>query len=289
MLTQMAPSYPFALAAVFGYPVMHSRSPLMHQALMAQQGIQGAYLPLEVHPDRLESALRGLEPLNFAGCNLTIPLKQKALEIVDEVDEVARAIGAISCVVVRADGSLFGTNNDWIGFRENLLSQWQNWAAGQGPVLVIGGGGGCRAITYALVQMGFTEILLCNRTEARADEIAYRYPNLVQVIPWHARHERLASVSLLVNTTNQGMVVEAPLYLRLDALPTHARVADIIYTHLDSPLILDAAVRGHPTANGLGMLLHQARPAWQLWFGRDPEISAEIRAMMETEIKLALG
>ena len=107
MLTQMAPSYPFVLAAVFGYPVMHSRSPLMHQALMAQQGIQGAYLPLEVHPDRLESALRGLEPLNFAGCNLTIPLKQKALEIVDEVDEVARAIGAISCVVVRADGSLF--------------------------------------------------------------------------------------------------------------------------------------------------------------------------------------
>lgn len=289
MLTQMAPAHPFALAAVFGYPVMHSRSPLMHQALMAQQGIKGAYLPLEVHPDRLEPALRGLGALNFAGCNLTIPLKQKALEIVDDVDAVAHAIGAISCVVVRADGSLFGTNNDWIGFRENLRSQWPHWTPGQGIAQVIGGGGGCRAIVYALVQMGFTEIRLCNRTESRAHEIASHYPSHVRVVPWHARHESLTEVSLLVNTTNQGMVGEAPLDLRLDCLPTHAQVADIIYTPLDSPLIQAASARGHLTANGLGMLLHQARPAWQLWFGRDPEISAEIRAMMEAEIKSALG
>jgi len=141
MLTQMASTHPFALAGVMGYPVMHSRSPLMHQAFMQQQGIRGAYVPLEIHPDRLERALRSLGSLNFAGCNLTIPLKQKALEIVDTFDAVAEAIGAISCVVVRPDGSLFGTNNDWIGFRENLLSQWPDWTPGEGQALVIGGGG----------------------------------------------------------------------------------------------------------------------------------------------------
>lgn len=289
MLSQMAPTTPFALAAVFGYPVMHSRSPLMHEAFMAQQGIRGAYVPLEIHPDRLEAALRGLSTLNFSGCNLTIPLKQKALEIVDDVDDVAHAIGAISCVVVKPDGRLFGTNNDWIGFRENLLSQWPDWTPGQGPAVVIGGGGGCRAVVYALVQMGYQEIRLCNRTQARAESIAARYPAQVQVIPWASRHECLSGATLLVNATNQGMVGEAPLDLHLDALPKTARVADIIYTPLDSPLIQMADQRGHATANGLGMLLHQARPAWQLWFGRDPQISTEIRIMMEAEIKAALG
>ena len=289
MRSQMAPTTPFALAAVFGYPVMHSRSPLMHEAFMAQQGIRGAYVPLEIHPDRLEPALRSLSALNFAGCNLTIPLKQKALEIVDEVDEVAHAIGAISCVVVMADGRLFGTNNDWIGFRENLLSQWPDWTPEQGPAVVIGGGGGCRAVVYALIQMGYRDIRLCNRTESRAHTIAERYPDHVRVIPWASRHDCLDTATLLVNTTNQGMVGEAPLDLALDQLPMSARVADIIYTPLDSPLIQAAAARGHATANGLGMLLHQARPAWQMWFGRDPEISTEIRAMMEAEIKAALG
>jgi len=267
---------------------MHSRSPLMHQAFMQQQGIRGAYVPLEIHPDRLERALRSLGSLNFAGCNLTIPLKQKALEIVDTFDAVAEAIGAISCVVVRPDGSLFGTNNDWIGFRENLLSQWPDWTPGEGQALVIGGGGGCRAVVYALVQMGYSQIRLCNRSHSRAEQIAVRYP-AVQVVPWAERHEATRDVRLLVNTTNQGMVGEAPLDVSLENLPHDARVADIIYTPLDSPLIRAARLRGHHTANGLGMLLHQARPAWQLWFGLDPLISDEIRGMMEAEIKAALG
>jgi len=154
--------------------------------------------------------------------------------------------------------------------------------------LVIGGGGGCRAVVYALVQMGYSQIRLCNRSQSRAEQIAVRYP-AVQVVPWAERHEATRDVRLLVNTTNQGMVGEAPLDVSLENLPHDARVADIIYTPLDSPLIRAARLRGHHTANGLGMLLHQARPAWQLWFGLDPLISDEIRGMMEAEIKAALG
>ena len=274
----------FILAGVMGWPVMHSRSPLMHNYWIRQQGLNGTYVPLAIEPAGLAAALRALHPLGFAGCNLTIPHKQAALAIVDEVDDVARKIGAISCVVVRPDGSLFGTNNDWRGFIGNIREQQPGWRGDAGPVAVIGGGGGARAICYGLLQQGAREIRLVNRTAERAEAIAAELGGPITVLPWADRHDALAGVALAVNTTSQGMVGMAALDLRLDRLPAEALVADIIYTPLETPLLAAARRRGNATVNGLGMLLHQGPPAWKLWFGIEPEVTAELREIMERSI-----
>ncbi len=274
----------FILAGVMGWPVMHSRSPLMHNYWIRQQGLNGTYVPLAIEPAGLAAALRALHPLGFAGCNLTIPHKQEAMAIVDEVDDVARKIGAISCVVVRPDGSLFGTNNDWRGFIGNVKEQQPAWRGDAGPVAVIGGGGGARAICYGLLQEGAREIRLVNRTAARAEAIAAELGGPITVLPWADRHAALEGVAMAVNTTSQGMVGTAALDLRLDRLPAEALVADIIYTPLETPLLAAARQRGNATVNGLGMLLHQGPPAWKLWFGIEPEVTAELRAIMERSI-----
>ncbi len=274
----------FILAGVMGWPVMHSRSPLMHNYWIRQQGLNGTYVPLAIEPAGLAAALRALHPLGFAGCNLTIPHKQEAMAIVDEVDDVARKIGAISCVVVRPDGSLFGTNNDWRGFIGNVKEQQPAWRGDAGPVAVIGGGGGARAICYGLLQEGAREIRLVNRTAARAEAIAAELGGPITVLPWADRHAALEGVAMAVNTTSQGMVGTAALDLRLDRLPAEALVADIIYTPLETPLLAAARQRGNATVNGLGMLLHQGPPAWKLWFGIEPEVTAELREIMERSI-----
>jgi shikimate dehydrogenase len=274
----------FLLAAVMGWPVMHSRSPLMHNYWFEQLGLAGAYVPLAIKPGGLAPALRALYPLGFAGCNLTIPHKQDAMQIVDEVDDVARRIGAISCVVVRPDGSLFGTNNDWIGFINNIKDEQPGWRADAGPVAVIGAGGGSRAVCYGLMQEGAPEIRLVNRTRERAETLAAELGGPIRVLPWDARHEALADVAMVVNTTSQGMVGQTPLDLALDALPAHALAADIIYVPLETPFLAAARARGHRTVNGLGMLLHQGRPAWRLWFGIEPVVTTELRARMERSI-----
>jgi shikimate dehydrogenase len=274
----------FLLAGVMGWPVMHSRSPLMHNHWFGKHGLAGAYVPLAIAPGNLAAALRALGPLGFAGCNLTIPHKQEAMKIVDEVDETAKRIGAISCVVVRPDGTLFGTNNDWFGFVHNLKQAQPGWRADAGPVAVIGAGGGSRAVCYGLMQEGAKEIRLVNRTHARAKALADEFGGPIRVLPWEARHEALDGVALAVNATSQGMVGEPPLDLRLDRLPGSALAADIIYIPLETPFLAAARARGNRTLNGLGMLLHQGRPAWQAWFGLEPVVTAELRGLMEQSI-----
>jgi len=272
------------MAGVMGWPVMHSRSPLMHNYWMEQQGLAGTYVFFAIRPGALEAALRALHPLGFSGCNLTIPHKLDAMTIVDEVDDVARKIGAISCVVVREDGSLFGTNNDWLGFIGNLKQTYPDWRADAGPVAVIGAGGGGRAVVYALLHEGATEIRLVNRTRAKAEAIAEQFGGPIRVLPWEDRHDALEGVAMAVNVTSQGMVGEAALDLRLDKLPTSALAADIIYTPLESPFLAAARTRGNRTINGLGMLIHQGRPAWKLWFDLEPAVTAELRQLMERSI-----
>lgn len=274
----------FLLAGVMGWPVMHSRSPLMHNYWFAQQKLAGTYLPLAIEPGKLAPALRALHPLGFAGCNLTIPHKQDAMEIVDEVDEVATRIGAISCVVVRPDGSLFGTNNDWLGFIGSLKQQQPDWRADAGPAVVIGGGGGARAVCYGLMQEGATEIRLVNRTLERAEAIAAEFGGPIRVLLWEERHDALDGVAMAVNTTSRGMVGQPPLDLRLDRLPKTALTADIVYTPLESPFLAAARERGNRTVNGLGMLLHQGIPAWKLWFGVEPIVTPELQDLMERSI-----
>ena len=274
----------FLMAGVMGWPVLHSRSPLMHNYWMAQQGLAGTYVFLEIKPGVLEAALRAMHPLGFYGCNLTIPHKLDAMNIVDEVDDVARKIGAISCVVVREDGSLFGTNNDWLGFIGNLKQQQPTWNADAGPVAVFGAGGGGRAVCYALLQQGATEIRLINRTSEKAAAIAGEFGGPIQVLPWADRHDALDGVAMAVNVTSQGMVGEPALDLRLDRLSQSALATDIIYTPLESPFLAAARESGNRTINGLGMLLHQGPPAWKMWFDVEPTVTAELRERMEQSI-----
>ncbi len=276
------------LAGVMGWPVMHSRSPLMHNFWIETMGLKGRYLPLAIPPERLDAALRALPALGFSGCNLTIPHKETAMATVDTVDDVARRIGAISCVVVNPDDSLFGTNNDWLGFLGNLRQTVPDWQPGRGPAVVLGGGGGARAICYALQQAGVPEIRLANRTRARADAVADTIGAPVQAFDWSERTVLLEDAALVVNTTSQGMVGNPPLDLALDGLPRAGIVADIVYTPLDSPLIVAAQARGHVTVNGLGMLLHQAVPAWQRWFGLTPSVTDPLRKLMEDDIRAAM-
>ncbi len=274
----------FLLAGVMGWPVMHSRSPLLHNHWFEKYQLAGRYVPLAIKPDGLAAALRALHPLGFAGCNLTIPHKQAAMAIVDEVDAVAAKIGAISCVVVRPDGSLAGSNNDCYGFIHNLQQEQPAWRADTGPIAVIGAGGGSRAVCYALAREGAREIRLINRTFQRAREMAADFGAPVTAVKWEQREDALADVSMVVNTTNQGMVGEAALDLNLTRLPRYALAADLIYIPRETPFLAAARSRSNPTVNGLGMLLHQARPAWQAWFSITPEVTPELRALMENSL-----
>ncbi len=274
----------FLLAGVMGWPVMHSRSPMLHNYWFKQHGLAGAYVPLAIPPERLEGALRGLHPLGFAGCNVTIPHKQEAMKIIDEVDALAKAIGAVSCVTVRADGSLAGTNNDCYGFIQSVRAEQPGWRVDAGPIVVVGAGGGSRAVCYGLAREGAREIRLVNRTLARAQEIAQAFGGPIKALPWDERHDALEGAAMIVNTTSMGMVGQPALDLRLDKLPKSALAADIVYIPLETPFLAAARKRGNRTMNGLGMLLNQGRPAWKAWFGIEPEVTAELRAMVEKTI-----
>jgi shikimate dehydrogenase len=274
----------FLLAGVMGSPVMHSRSPMLHNFWFEQHGLAGSYVPLAIEPGGLGAALRALHALKFSGCNLTIPHKQEAMAIVDDVDETARRIGAISCVVVGPTGKLSGFNNDCYGFIENVLEAFPAFRADAGPIAVIGAGGGARAVVWALAQRGAKDIRLVNRTLARAQRIEAEFGAPVRAVPWDQRGEALSDAVMVANATSQGMVGMAPLDLPLERLPKQAIVTDIIYTPLETPLLKAARLRGNPTLNGLGMLLHQGRPAWKAWFGIEPSVTAELRAKIEATI-----
>jgi shikimate dehydrogenase len=276
-------SYPdrFLLAGVMGWPVMHSRSPRLHNYWFGQHGLDGTYVPLAIEPGKLGPALRALAPLGFAGCNLTIPHKEAALAIVDEVAPTAKRMGAISCVTVRPDGSLVGSNNDGYGYVHGLLEACPDWRAEAGPVVVVGAGGGARAVVMSIAERGAREIRIVNRTMARAETLARELGGPVTARSWAERNAVLEGAALLVNTTSLGMVGQPALDISLDLLPASAIVSDIVYIPRETPLLEAARKRGHRTVNGLGMLLHQARPAWESWFGISPEVTPALRKHLE--------
>ncbi len=274
----------FLLAGVMGWPVMHSRSPMLHNHWFAKHGLAGTYLPLAVQPDGIGPALRALQPLGFAGCNLTIPHKETALAFMDEIDPQARRIGAISCVVVCPDGTLRGSNNDGFGYIEGILEAAPDWRADAGPIVVMGAGGGARAVTLSLADRGAREIRVINRSPERAHGLAREFGAPLKAVAWDERHDALEDAAMVVNTTSQGMVGQDPLDLSLAKLPKHALVSDIVYIPKETPLLREARARGNRTVNGLGMLLHQGRPAFRDWFGVTPDVTRELRAMMEATI-----
>ena len=271
----------FLLAGVMGDPVMHSRSPKLHNYWLAKYGLAGTYLPLAISAERLRAALRALPALGFAGCNLTIPHKEAALDIVDKLDPLARRIGAVNCVVVAPDGSLEGHNHDGFGYIESVREAQPKWRADTGPIVVIGAGGGARAVLVGLVDQGAREIRLVNRTLARGKALAQDLGGPIGALRWEEREAALEGAAMLINATNQGMLGEPPLDIALDRLPVSALVSDIVYIPRETALLAAARRRGNPTVNGLGMLLHQARPAFHAWFGIMPEVTPELRAMIE--------
>lgn len=272
---------PFVLAGVMGWPVAHTRSPAIHNHWIAKYGLKGAYVQLPVQPDRLEAAIRGLPALGFAGCNVTVPHKVSAMRLMDELHPAARRVAAINTIVVQPDGRLLGMNNDGAGYIQSLRDADPAWRGDAGPALVLGAGGAARAIVVALLDEGVPELRITNRTLERAQALAEAFGDRVKVVPWAERNEAMAGVSLLVNTTTQGMHGQAPLDVTLEALPAAAMVSDAIYIPMETPLLAQARLRGHRTVNGLGMLLNQARPAFQSWFGVLPEITPELRAAIQ--------
>lgn len=265
------------IAGVMGWPVSHSRSPSLHGHWLAEHGIDGAYVPFPVHPDRLGDAVRGLAALGLCGCNVTVPHKERVLPFLDTVDATARATGAVNTVVVAADGSLAGSNTDVFGFTENLRDAMPGWRPAGGTAVVIGAGGAARAIAWALLDGGADEVRVVNRTPDRAARLAADLGAPVRAVAWAEREAALDGATLLVNTTTQGMQGQPPLDLRLDALPRTALVNDIVYVPLETPLLAEARARGNPVVDGLGMLLHQARPGFAAWFGVEPTVTPALR------------
>ena len=268
------------LAGIMGWPVAHSRSPLLHGYWLAETGIDGAYVPLPVRPEQIEQALRALPVLGFRGCNLTLPHKRMALAVADRVEPLARRIGAANTIVVAADGTLEAHNTDAFGFRENLRETVPEWGPEAGPAVVLGAGGSARAVVAALADAGVAEIRIVNRTLSRAEALAADLSTRavrIAVHPWSEARAAERDAGLLVNTTSLGMRGEPPLELDLDPLPPAAPVVDIVYVPLETGLLAAARRRGHPVVDGLGMLLHQGRPGFEAWFGAAVRVSRGLR------------
>ncbi|APW43335.1 shikimate dehydrogenase [Rhodoferax saidenbachensis] len=281
----MATEHTYKLAGVMGWPVSHSRSPLIHNHWIAEHGLRGAYVLLPVQPDKLAVALRGLSALGFAGCNLTIPHKVAAMPLVDHLEPLAQRIGAVNTIVVGPDGALTGRNTDAYGFVQSLLDAKPDWRADAGPAVVLGAGGAARAVLAGLIDGGARSIRLCNRSWDKAHDLAQEFGSaIVHAVPWADRHNALDGAALLVNTTSQGMQGESALDLSLDRLPAEALVSDIIYVPLETPLLAAARQRGNATVNGLGMLLNQARPAFEAWFGMRPDVTPALLAQVQATL-----
>jgi shikimate dehydrogenase len=267
----------FRLGGVMGWPIGHSRSPVLHGHWLARYRIRGAYVPLAVRPERLGQALAALPALGFAGCNLTMPHKEAALAYLDHLEPLAARIGSANTVIVRPDGSLEGRSTDGYGFMRHL-NRSSSWQPGHGPALLLGAGGAARAIAAALKDAGESLIRVVNRTDARACALADALGRGIEPWPWALRHVAVAGCRLVVNASTLGMAGEPPLELDLSLLPSDAIVADIVYTPLVTPLLAAAQARGNTAVDGLGMLLHQAEPGFAAWFGIVPVVDEAVRA-----------
>jgi shikimate dehydrogenase len=261
-----------SIAGVIGYPVKHSLSPKLHNYWLEQYGIDGAYIPMEIVPEHLAQAIKALPCLGIKGINVTLPHKEEVLKLMDEVEPLARRIGAVNTVVIK-DGKLYGRNTDAYGFIANIKSQRRDFSFHNKTALMLGAGGAARAVCVGLLDAGCSAVLVANRTLVRAEELAKDLGGNVRAIGWGAIPDALSSTDLLVNTTTLGMVGKETLVLDLSPLPTEALVTDIVYTPLMTDLLTHAKARGNPIVTGLGMLLHQAVPGFESWFGKRPEVT----------------
>lgn len=271
-------------ACVIGYPVGHSRSPLIHNHWLAQAGLTGSYTKEEVAPGDLQDFVGALPERGFVGCNVTIPHKERAYRLVRVEDEPTRMLGAVNTIFIRA-GQPFGINTDGYGFLANLGQRLPDFRLAGKSALLLGSGGAARAIAQALLGGGVARILLANRTAGRADGLRDIFGARITGVPWHGVEDLLAETDFLVNATSLGMKGQPELVLSLARLPTASPVYDIVYVPVETELLRRARERGNPVVDGLGMLIHQARPAFESWFGVWPDVSGEMRKLLEDDIE----
>lgn len=263
------------LAGVIGWPITHSRSPAIHGFWLEQYGIDGAYIPLGIDPKNIGQMFDALPKLGFRGWNVTLPHKEDAFRLVHERTQTAEDIGAVNTVTVQPDGSLHGDNSDAFGFMAHLDQSAPSWPKDR-PAVVLGAGGAARAVCSGLLQAGVPSLRLMNRTKARAEALAAGFGPQVEVIDWEERSEALAGAGLLTNTTSLGMTKQPALEIALDDMPGDGVVYDIVYVPLETDLLAHARARNLASVDGLGMLLHQARPGFHRWFGVDAQVTADL-------------
>lgn len=266
-------------AGVFGWPVEHSRSPRLHGYWLKKYGVDGSYVHLPSPPEAFSRDLRRLADDGWRGANVTLPHKVAALTLADETTDRAGAIGAANTIVVGSDGRLVADNTDCFGFIENIRNSGEPWRPAA-PALVLGAGGAARAIVWSLLDGGCPEVRLANRTRARAEKLARDLGPRIRIVAWDQIETALPETGLIVNTTSLGMAGAPPLRIDLTAAPDDALATDIVYTPLVTPFLAAAAARGLATVDGLGMLLHQARPGFEAWFGVAPEVDEDLREIM---------
>lgn len=266
------------LAGVIGSPVAHSKSPQLHRHWLNTHGIVGHYIPMDVSRDNLERVIRTLPKMGFVGVNITIPHKETVMALADQVTDRATLIGAANTLIFRADGKIHADNTDGYGFIENLRSGVPDWDPKAGPAVVLGAGGSSRAVVASLLDAGVEEIMITNRTRVRADKLREDFGHKLTVIDWVQAGNILEDAALVVNTTPLGMVGKPELRVPLDGLRKDAVVTDLVYAPLKTRLLQTAGEMGCRTVDGLGMLLHQAVPGFERWFGPRPEVDVATRA-----------
>lgn len=276
-MSDASPPPQIPLAGVIGHPIAHSRSPALHGYWLKRYGIAGHYVPMDVAPTDLAAVLRLMPQMGFVGCNITLPHKESALEIADIVTDRAALIGAANTLIFRKDGKIHADNTDGIGFLNNLRQEAPSWVPSSGPAAVFGAGGAARAVIAGLLEAGVPEIRLTNRTRLRAESLRDDFGARVTVVDWHQSPEMVEGAATVVNTTSLGMVGKSDFKLSLDDLSSKALVTDIVYTPLDTPFLIAAREKGCVTVDGLGMLLHQAVPGFERWFGKRPEVDEATR------------
>ena len=265
------------LAGVIGSPIAHSKSPVLHGHWLKRYGIDGYYIPMDVAQDDLSEVIRTLPQMGFVGVNVTIPHKETVLGLADIVTDRAALIGAANTLIFRKDGKIHADNTDGYGFIENLRQGAPGWNPTAGPAAVIGAGGACRAVVASLLEVGVKEIRLSNRTRNRADVLKQEFGAKVTVVDWVKAGNMMEGATTVVNTTSLGMVGKPDFRVPLDALSPKAVVTDLVYAPLDTAFLVKAREKGCVTVDGLGMLLHQAVPAFERWFGERPEVDEDLR------------
>ncbi|MBE2275590.1 MAG: shikimate dehydrogenase [Rhodobacteraceae bacterium] len=265
------------LAGVLGHPVAHSRSPVLHGYWLRRYGLKGYYIPIDVAPADLGHVVRTLPQMGFVGVNITIPHKEAILEIADIVTDRAALIGAANTLIFRADGRIHADNTDGTGFIANLRQHAPHWAASDGPAAVLGAGGAARAVVAALLEAGAPEIRICNRTRPRAEVLRSDFGAKVVVDDWTQSSHMIQGCATVVNTTSLGMVGKPDLLVNLDYISPQTVVTDLVYTPLNTRFLAEAAAKGCTIVDGLGMLLHQAAPGFERWFGQRPEVDEATR------------